>query len=216
MHKDKPIIYVCSPYSGKEENYLKAKRYGAYVFAKGGIPVIPHAMYHGILDDKNPIDRVKGLEAAKELLKRCDRVWVFGKQGSESPGMKGEIIEANAIGIQVESKELPMEPNERGLMIANCARPYQEVFGGIGSNVMYAIPAYIDEGLSDKLICYAIDEAANRGAPWKYAAAILERCKREGITTVEQARSRSAQAKANESFSAYDLDAFERMLAEQD
>lgn len=216
MHKDKPVIYVCSPYSGKEENYHRAQVYGSYVFSNGGIPVIPHTMYHGILDDTNPADRVNGLEAAQQLLKRCDRVWVFGKQGSESPGMKGEIVEANAIGIPVEYKELPMDPDKRSLMIANCARHYQEAYGGIGSSVMYGIPCYIDEGLSDKLICHAIDEAANRGAQWKYACAILERYKREGITTVEEARSRGKAAKPSNASAAYDLEAFERTLNEEE
>lgn len=214
MEKDKHYIYVCSPYSGVEENYIRALNYGAYVFAKGAIPIIPHTMYHGILDDKNPVDRERGLQAGKALLKICDRVWVFGKQGAESVGMLGEIKEARSIGIPIEyiDGSKAMEPNERSQALSVCMRHYEKNYNNLSRVVADDIIYYIDAGLLPEVVCEAINEAARREAKWVYAKRILERCIQQGITTLEAFKAASGKKESAAMHAAYDLEAFERML----
>jgi hypothetical protein len=51
------------------------------------------------LNDNIPAEREMGLGMSLEMLARCDRLWAFG--GVASPGMRGEIMRARALGIPV-------------------------------------------------------------------------------------------------------------------
>lgn len=211
----KLIIYVCSPYGGAEENYMKALNYGAYVFAKGAVPIIPHTMYHGILNDKNPSDRDKGLQAGKTLLKLCDQIWVFGRQGAESVGMLGEIRSAQDIGIPIKyiDGSKAMQPNVRTDAISLCLRHYEKCYSALPRIVAEDVIYYIDTGVSPEVIKAAIDEAARREAKWVYAKSILERCVKQGITTLDAFNaSRGKKPQSANDYAAYDIEAFEKML----
>ncbi len=213
--QDRPLIYVCSPYGGSEENYRRALTYGSYVFSKGGIPVIPHTMYHGILNDKSRIDRESGLYAGKRLLKLCDRVWVFGREGFESAGMKGEISAAAEFGIPVEyiDGSKPLQPDEKATVLSVILRHYESTYGNIGRIMVDDIQYFLSLGITDKLIIRCIDIAARHNARWAYAKAILVRCARDKIFTLEEFEAQAGKAvKSDSDYGAYDLAAFEQIL----
>lgn len=90
-------IYVCSPYGGLSENYLKAVEYCKYVAVQGHIPYASHVMLHGILADDIYDQRIKGLQAGCEMIKICDEVWVFNVDGELTKGMLQEIEAAKLL-----------------------------------------------------------------------------------------------------------------------
>lgn len=53
----RPLVYICSPYSGNVENNIKsARRYSRFAVEMGFIPFTPHLLYPQFLDDNNPAD----------------------------------------------------------------------------------------------------------------------------------------------------------------
>ena len=62
------------------------------------------------------------------------------------------------------------------------------------------------------MIIEAIKIAARKHAYWNYASAILRNCKRQGIYTLEEMNNRQSKTNGQQTFAAYDLDAFERKL----
>lgn len=213
----RPYIYVCSPYGGQKENYERALSYGRFVVSKGYIPIIPHTMLHGVLDDKNPTEREIGLDAGKGLIKQCEAVWVFGKDDTASIGMQGEIAAALEFGIPVVyiDGSRALDPNERSADISRCIRHYEQTYCGINRAVADSIIYYYDAGISADLICKCIDIAAKKQAHWNYSEAILTRCLNQSIFTVEQFEKKSSGGKPKASekeWAAYDFEIFEKML----
>ena len=214
-----PLIYVCSPYAGKDENYKRAIRYGQYVAQKGGIPIIPHTMLHGVLNDAVPQQRSVGLEAGRRLLKMCDAVWVFGRQETASAGMAAEISLAGDIGIPVQYVDVTAVwgADERTLALSKCATHYQETYCTINSFILNEFARYMDNGITPELICECINKAAAKNAQWAYSKAILNACVHKGIYTVEQYYDSCGKKKKPENdFAGYDLESFERMLKEKE
>lgn len=93
-------VFVCSPYRGDIEGNTKlAKKVGRLAACCDYVPIIPHLMYTGFLDDTNPDDRIRGLTMSVELLACCDMLWVIGDRISK--GMRFEINKAKALGIPI-------------------------------------------------------------------------------------------------------------------
>ena len=91
----RPIIYVCSPYSGDVAgNVAKAKRYSRFVVDEGGIPITPHLYMPSFLKEESERDLAIFMDL--ELLTRCSEVWVFGEV--LSAGMQIEIDRAQQKG----------------------------------------------------------------------------------------------------------------------
>lgn len=89
----RPLVYICSPYSGDIGNNIKsAKRYSRFAVDMGYIPITPHLLYPQFLDDDNPAERSLGLFFGNVLMAKCAEVWVFGSY--ISPGMNAEIERA--------------------------------------------------------------------------------------------------------------------------
>ncbi len=89
----RPLVYICSPYSGDvARNTRNARRFSRYAAMHGYIPVTPHLLYPQFLDDNKPAERDLGLQFGNALLDLCAEVWVFGSQISR--GMKAEIERA--------------------------------------------------------------------------------------------------------------------------
>ena len=105
------LIYVCSPCRGNppysmsktEENIRNARFYCKAILVNGYIPIAPHAFYQGLLSDDTPEQRAKAIEIGLSLLRKCDELWVFGKEISE--GMKTEIALAEELNIPVLHKD---------------------------------------------------------------------------------------------------------------
>lgn len=89
----RPLVYICSPYSGNVENNVKsARRYSRFAVEMGYIPFTPHLLYPQFLDDDNPAERSLGLLFGNVLMSKCAEVWVFGSYISS--GMDAEIERA--------------------------------------------------------------------------------------------------------------------------
>ncbi|MEA4926381.1 MAG: DUF4406 domain-containing protein [Syntrophomonadaceae bacterium] len=89
----RPLVYICSPYSGDIGNNIKsARRYSRFAVDMGYIPITPHLLYPQFLDDNNLSERSLGLFFGNVLMAKCAEVWVFGTYISS--GMKAEIERA--------------------------------------------------------------------------------------------------------------------------
>ena len=86
----KPMVYICSPYSGNiEYNTNQAKKYSRFAYEQGTIPMTPHLLYPQFMFDENPTERKDAMHFNYVLLGNCSELWVFGKKISE--GMAHEI-----------------------------------------------------------------------------------------------------------------------------
>ena len=89
----RPIVYICSPYSGDVEAHTAAaQRYCRFAVDSGCIPVAPHLLFPQFLDDADPDERELGLFFGNALMSKCSEVWVFGE--TISTGMIAEIDRA--------------------------------------------------------------------------------------------------------------------------
>lgn len=210
-------IYVCSPYGGQEENYKRALVYGKFVVGTGNIPIIPHTMLHGVLDDKITAEREKGLAVGLKLLMDCDELWVFG--GVVTAGMKNEIAVAEKHGIEVVHQSSVISPNELSADVAIIYGYYEKMYGRCNRAMVDDAFYFLKEGLSCDLILWSIEEAVRREKPWVYAKAILERSKAQNITTraqAEQAKTVKIKKQTDGYMTGVDVEYFERMLNEDD
>lgn len=111
----RPLVYVCSPYSGDIEANAKAtRRYCRFAVDKGYIPIAPHLLYPQFLDDTDTNERSLGLFFGNVLMSKCHEVWVFGSHISS--GMEAEISRAKRKNyiirhFSIDLKEVP--PNDR-------------------------------------------------------------------------------------------------------
>lgn len=95
------FVYVCSPLRGNvERNIRKANGYCLFAAKQSVVPIAPHVMFTGFLDDTIPEERSLGLSMGLELLKRCDEIWVFGERISE--GMAAEIMAAEQLDLPIK------------------------------------------------------------------------------------------------------------------
>ena len=89
----RPLVYICSPYSGDTEgNTEKARRYSRFAADADTIPIAPHLLFPQFLNDSNPKERQLGLFFGNALMSKCSEVWVFGDRISS--GMEAEIRRA--------------------------------------------------------------------------------------------------------------------------
>jgi hypothetical protein len=90
---ERPLIFICSPYSGDVETNLKqARAYCRFAIQAGGIPIAPHLLFPQFLDDNDPDERSLALSMNKEVLSKCDELWIFGSKVTS--GMLLEATEA--------------------------------------------------------------------------------------------------------------------------
>lgn len=91
----RPLVYICSPYSGNIEfNTNNARIYSRFAVAKGAIPIAPHLLFPQFMSEEH--ERSLALFMGCVLLGKCKEVWVFGSVMSD--GMKGEIAKADKMG----------------------------------------------------------------------------------------------------------------------
>ena len=93
----RPIVYVCSPYSGDiDANILNARRYCRFAVDSGCIPIAPHLLFPQFMQDDDEADRDLALFMDIVLLSKCAELWVFGDV--ISAGMQIEIDRAQHKG----------------------------------------------------------------------------------------------------------------------
>jgi len=94
------FVFICSPLKGDiETNIRRANGYCRFAAKEGVLPLAPHAMFAGFLDDDIPEERQLGMAMGLELMKLCEELWCFGDRISD--GMQAEILAATELGIPV-------------------------------------------------------------------------------------------------------------------
>ena len=101
----KKLVYICSPCRGDYEKNISDARYICQIVMNhypDAIPIAPHIYFTQFLDDNNPDERSRGMEAALTLLDMCDEIWVYGID-NPSEGMRAEIEYAKKHGIKIRN-----------------------------------------------------------------------------------------------------------------
>ena len=89
----RPIVYICSPYSGNvERNTENARRYSRFAVEQHCVPITPHIYFTQFMNDNIPDERETALFMNWVLMSKCAELWVFGEV--ISTGMKDEINRA--------------------------------------------------------------------------------------------------------------------------
>lgn len=88
--KYRPIVYICSPYSGDVVgNTEKARKYSRYAVDQGTIPIAPHLLLPQFMKEETERELAMFMDIA--ILSKCKELWVFG---SPTAGMQSEIAYA--------------------------------------------------------------------------------------------------------------------------
>ena len=96
----RPIVYICSPYSGEtNRNIENARKYSRYAVDNGYLPITPHIYFTQFMDDSDPAERRTALRMNNILMSKCRELWVFGSVISK--GMKAEIAFAKCKMIKI-------------------------------------------------------------------------------------------------------------------
>ncbi|NMB01752.1 MAG: DUF4406 domain-containing protein [Firmicutes bacterium] len=89
----KPLVYICSPYSGDIDiNVKKARTFCRFALERNCIPLAPHLLFPQFMDDDIPQVRELAMFMNMVLLAKCNELWVFGD--TISKGMAQEIEKA--------------------------------------------------------------------------------------------------------------------------
>jgi hypothetical protein len=101
-------VYIAHALKGDWFAGIRETKVWAFEAAKRGfMPVAPHVLFDGILDDSDPDERDRGMRLGLAQLAECDEIWLCGERVSE--GMEGERVFAESRGIHVRRFEWPSE-----------------------------------------------------------------------------------------------------------
>lgn len=93
----RPVVYICSPYSGDTEaNVQNARKYCRFAVDSGCVPIAPHLLFPQFMADDNPRERNLAMFMDIVLLSKCAELWAFGDNISD--GMRIEISKAKRKG----------------------------------------------------------------------------------------------------------------------
>lgn len=95
------VVFVCSPYGGKQANVDRAINYCLMEISMGNVPYAPHVFFSQMLDEST--DRQLGIDMGIEILQRTDELHVWGD--TITAGMQIEIEEAENVGLPVRYME---------------------------------------------------------------------------------------------------------------
>ena len=89
----KPLVYICSPFSGDiENNNMRTRAFCRFALDKGNIPLAPHLMFLQFMNDNDEKERDLAIFMDIILMGKCQEVWVLGDVISR--GMSIEIEKA--------------------------------------------------------------------------------------------------------------------------
>ena len=88
----RPLVYICSPFSGDiEGNKQKAAEFAFFAYKLGCIPLTPHLLFP-FMNDESPNERALALHMDIVLMGKCQEVWVLSERITS--GMSAEIEKA--------------------------------------------------------------------------------------------------------------------------
>lgn len=96
----RPIVYICSPYSGNvNHNIEMARKYSRFAVDKHYLPIAPHLLFTQFMDDTIPEERETAIFMNFVLMSKCVEMWVFGNV--ISAGMQSEINRAKRKNMKI-------------------------------------------------------------------------------------------------------------------
>lgn len=99
---DRRTVILESPFAGDvERNFAYAKRAMLHSLLNDEAPFASHLLYTQVLDDSQPSERSRGIEAGLAIGARLDATVVYADHGI-SPGMRLGIVAALKAGRPVE------------------------------------------------------------------------------------------------------------------
>ena len=103
----RPIVYICSPYSGDTAwNVANAQKYSRFAVDCHCVPITPHIYFTQFMNDDDPEERRLALFMNIILMTMCTELWVFGSEITE--GMRAELRQAKRKNMRIRyfSEEL--------------------------------------------------------------------------------------------------------------
>ena len=103
----RPIVYICSPYSGDTaRNVANAQKYSRFAVDCHCVPITPHIYFTQFMNDDDPEERRLALFMNIILMTMCTELWVFGSEITE--GMRAELRQAKRKNMRIRyfSEEL--------------------------------------------------------------------------------------------------------------
>ena len=75
----RPIVYICSPYSGNvNHNIEMARKYCRFAVDKHYLPIAPHLLFTQFMNDEIPEERETAIFMNFVLMSKCAEMWVCG------------------------------------------------------------------------------------------------------------------------------------------
>ena len=102
----RPIVYICSAFSGDVEgNTKKARAYSRFAVDQGAIPIAPHLLLPQFMKEETERELAMFMDIA--ILSKCKELWVFG---NPTAGMQSEIAyaERKKMTIRYFDKEIAL------------------------------------------------------------------------------------------------------------
>lgn len=123
----RPIVIIESPYAGDVARNLAYARAALYdCLVRGEAPYASHALYTqpGVLDDRKPEERMRGIEAGFEFRRFAARTVVYMDLGL-SAGMSAGVVHAVQLGQPVEYRTLSEWAEVSALLAAGVRLAYE-------------------------------------------------------------------------------------------
>ncbi len=98
--KFKPLIYICSPFTGDRDfNINRAKGYSRFAVSKNAIPIAPQLLFSQFMDHKDSVQRSNAIFMSMILMHKCNEVWCFGSRITKD--MQTELEKAKKRNIHI-------------------------------------------------------------------------------------------------------------------
>jgi hypothetical protein len=94
------LVYICSPYGGKEENLELAKRICRAVVEHGDIPIAPHLLFPQFMSEET--ERDKAIEYGLRIMEVCEGFALY-YNGNITSGMWKELGKAKSLNLLLEN-----------------------------------------------------------------------------------------------------------------
>ena len=96
----RPLVFISSPFAGDtRRNTKRARGFCRFAVSKNCIPVAPHLLFPQFMEEDDPAQRDLGIFFGMVLMRKCQEVWVFGRDITK--GMAVEIEKAKRRGLPV-------------------------------------------------------------------------------------------------------------------
>ena len=107
----RPVVYICSPYSGNVElNIANARRYCKFAVENKAVPIAPHLLFPQFMNDNDVSECETAMFMNKILISKCAELWVFGDQ--ITAGMAVEIEKAKQRDMKIRYFKDVLEEGE--------------------------------------------------------------------------------------------------------